>query len=102
MILRGSLLEQAARRDIVLRSADAIREHEAELILRFRGILLRRSHQHGSGLCGIAGSATRLGDRREIGDAARVAALGGALEQLARLRLILGNARSGAEHDTEL
>jgi hypothetical protein len=36
------------------------------------------------------------GERREIGDAARIAGLGGALEQFARLRLVLRNAGTAA------
>src|SRR5262245_21792682 len=35
MILRRRLFEQRPRRNVVLRSADALRNHQAELILRF-------------------------------------------------------------------
>ena len=98
MVLCRRLLEQAARADLVLRAASTFRQHHAELVLRLR-----------IGLCGLRQqrpAARRIGrsttrHRREIGDAARIAGLGGALEQFSRLRLVLRHAGAGAVHHAE-
>ena len=104
MTLRGGLFKQCARRGIVLRAADTLRGHQSELILRFRGICFRRFREQGSGFDGIIGrraAGVGLGECREIGGTARVAGLGGALEQFARLRIVLGEARPGRKHDAQ-
>src|SRR5262249_16817494 len=80
MILRRRLFEQRARRDVILRSADALRDHQAELILRFRRIRFRRFRQQGSGLDGLRRCAAALVEGREIGGAAGIAARSRALE----------------------
>src|SRR5262249_21694563 len=102
MILRRRLFEQRARRNVILRSADALRDHQAELILRFRRIRFRRFRQQGSGLDGLRRCAAALVEGREIGGAAGIAARGAALEHLARWGFVLGNARSSREQRAEL
>jgi hypothetical protein len=99
--LRGGLREQGARGDIVLRTAAALRHHQTELKLRLGRIGLCRFRQQGSGLDRIRRCAA-AGKRREVCDRARIAALGRPLEQFARLRFVLGDARPGAEHHAEL
>ena len=90
MILRRRLLEQAARADVVLGAANAVRQHQAEPILRLRIGL--------GGFCQQLPRVRRIGrcacatERREVGDAARIAGLRRALEQFARLRFVARNA----------
>src|ERR1700741_696218 len=71
MVLRGRLLEQGACAGLVLRSPGTLGQHQAELILRLR-IGLCRLRQQISRACGVRWRACTA-ERREIGDAARVA-----------------------------
>src|SRR5262245_10149374 len=101
MILRGGLFKERSRRSIVFRAADAIGGHESELILRLRGVCIRRSRQHGPGLDGIGRRATTGGKCSKIANAPGIPSLGCALEELARCRFILCDAGSGAKQNTE-
>src|SRR5215472_8077171 len=100
MILRGRLLEQRAGAGLVPGTAGAVSEHQAELILRLR-IGLGSLREQLTGACGIRrrGTAPECG---EIGDAARIAGIRRALEQLARLFLVPCNTRAGAIEHAEL
>src|SRR5215831_9661558 len=100
MILRGRLLKQRPRTDVVLLAAGAFRHHHAELVLRFRiglGGFFQQLPRSGR-----VGRRTATAERRQIADASRIAGLCGALEQFAGLRLVLGDARTGAIEHAEL
>jgi hypothetical protein len=68
MTLRRRLFKQGAHGHVVLRPTAALRNHHAELKLRFRRIGFRRLRKQVSGLDGIRWRAAPAGERREIGD----------------------------------
>lgn len=101
MVLRGGFFKERPRCGIVLRAADAIGGHQSKLILRLRGVCLRRFRQHGPGLDGIGRRATTGGKSSKIANASGITGFGCTLEQLARRRFILRDAGSGAKQHTE-
>ena len=80
MILCCGLLKQIARARVILRAADAILQHQAELKLRF-SIGLCSFRQQAARADRISGDrAAFTGERSKIADTARIAALRRTLE----------------------
>src|SRR5262249_199375 len=94
VILLRRLLEPGPRGVFILPAAHAVCIHYSKLVLRFRRVRFRCFRQQRPRLAGVWSTTTQ---RRQIGDTARVAGLGSALEKPARLGLIFGSTGTGAE-----
>src|SRR5258705_5367998 len=100
MVLRSGLFEQFARRGVILCAAGALRQHQAELILRLRVGFSGPAEQFPR-TRGI-GRRAAAAERGEITDAARIARFSRALEQFSRLRLVPRHRVAGAVEHAEI